>query len=54
VRAIAYYWRDRRDKARLLRSFPQLTPALLDEAIRYYREHRAEIDEELRAETRAE
>jgi uncharacterized protein (DUF433 family) len=54
VRAIAFYWRDRSDKARLLRSFPQLTPALLDEAIRYYREHRAEIDEELRAETRAE
>jgi uncharacterized protein (DUF433 family) len=50
VRAIAFYWREMGDKARILKNYPQLTPQTLDEAIRYYEEHRAKIDEELRAE----
>ena len=50
VRAIAFYWRETGDKGRVLRNYPQLTPATLDEAIRYYEDHRTEIDEELRAE----
>jgi uncharacterized protein (DUF433 family) len=50
VRAIAFYWRETGDKARIIKSFPQLTPETLDEAIRYYEDHRAAIDEELRAE----
>ena len=33
-----------------LTNYPQLTPKALDEAIRYYEEHRAEMDEEWRAE----
>lgn len=50
VRAIAVYWRETGDRARLLRNFPQLTPETLDEAIRYYQTHRAAVDAELRAE----
>ena len=50
VRAIAFYWRASGDKGRILKHYPQLTPETLDEAIRYYEAHRAEIDEELRAE----
>jgi uncharacterized protein (DUF433 family) len=50
VRAIAFYWRKTGDRDAILRHYPQLTPETLDEAIRYYGEHRAEIDEELRAE----
>ena len=51
VRAIAFYWRESGDKARVLRNYPQLTRETLDEAIRYYEDHRAEIDEELRTES---
>jgi uncharacterized protein (DUF433 family) len=54
VRAVAFYWRESEDRARILRSYPQLTPELLDETIRYYEAHRAEIDGELRAEDRVE
>jgi uncharacterized protein (DUF433 family) len=50
VRAIAFYWRETGDKARILENYPQLTPETLDEALRYYEAHRAAIDEELRAE----
>ena len=50
VRAIAFYWRASGDKGRILRNYPQLTPETLDEALRYYEDHRAEIDEELGAE----
>ena len=50
VRAVAFYWRETHDRRRILLDYPQLTPALLDEVIRYYQAHRAEIDAELRAE----
>jgi uncharacterized protein (DUF433 family) len=50
VRAIAFYWREGSDKSRILKNYPQLTPETLDEAIRYYEAHRAEIDAELQAE----
>jgi uncharacterized protein (DUF433 family) len=49
VRTIAFYWREGWDKQRILANFPRLTTRALAEALRYYREHRAEIDEELRA-----
>ncbi len=50
VRAVAFYWRETGDRARILIAYPQLTPETLDEALRYYEDHRAEIDEELRDE----
>ena len=50
VRTVAFYWRETHDRKRILRNYPQLTPELLDEVIRYYKAHRAEIDAELRAE----
>jgi uncharacterized protein (DUF433 family) len=53
VRAIAFYWRETGDKTRILQSYPQMTPRLLDEALRYYAEHRAEVDEELRTDVGA-
>jgi uncharacterized protein (DUF433 family) len=53
VRAIAFYWRNTGDKAHILRNYPQLTPETLDEAIRYYEDHRLAIDEELRDEADA-
>jgi uncharacterized protein (DUF433 family) len=49
VRAIAFCWRAGGDKTRILTNYPQLTPEILDEAIRYYEAHRAEIDAELQA-----
>ena len=54
VRTVAFYWRETHDRQRSLRNYPQLTPALLDEVIGYYRAHQAEIDAELRAEDEAE
>jgi uncharacterized protein (DUF433 family) len=53
VRAIAFYWRAGESEERILRVFPQLTRDTLREAIRYYEAHRAEIDEELRADADA-
>ena len=50
VRTVAFYWRETHGRQRLLRDYPQLTPALLEEVIRYYEAHQAEIDAELRAE----
>ena len=50
VRAIAFYWRETGDRARLLDTYPQLTPEALDAALRYSEDHRAKIDEELRDE----
>ena len=38
----------------MLRSFPQLTPELMAEAIHYYEAHQAEIDAEIHAELRAD
>jgi uncharacterized protein (DUF433 family) len=50
VRAVAFYRRETHDRQRILFDYPQLTPTLLDEVIRYYQAHQAEIDAELRAE----
>jgi len=54
VRTGAFYWHETHDRKRILRNYPQLTDALLDEVIRYYRAHQAAIDAELRAEEEAE
>jgi uncharacterized protein (DUF433 family) len=54
VRTVAFDWRETHDRKRILRYYPQLTPALLDEVIRYYKAHQAEIDAELRAEEELE
>ena len=54
VRTVAFYWRETHDRAQLLSDYPQLTPALLHEVIRYYEAHQAEIDAELCAEDEAE
>ena len=50
VRAVAVDWRETHDRTRILCNYPQLTPALLDEVLRYYKAHQAKIDAELRAE----
>lgn len=49
VRTVAFYACAGWDERRILESFPRLTAETLAEALRYYAEHRAEIDEELRA-----
>ncbi len=54
VRTVAFYWRETHNRKRILRNYPQLTPELLGEVIRYYEAHQAEIDAELRAEDEAE
>jgi uncharacterized protein (DUF433 family) len=54
VRTLASYWRQTHDRTRILRSFPQLTPELLAEAMHYYEAHQAEIHAELRADEDAE
>jgi uncharacterized protein (DUF433 family) len=50
VRAIAFLWRETCDRSRIVSDYPSLTDGDVDEAIRYYKGHRAEIDAELRAE----
>ena len=54
VRTVAFYWRETHDRKRILQNYPQLTPELLAEVIRYYEAHQVEIDAELRAEDEAE
>jgi uncharacterized protein (DUF433 family) len=54
VRTVAFYWRRTHDRKRILRTFPQLTPELLTEAMHYYEAHQAEIDAEINAELRAD
>ena len=54
VRAISFYWRSGYGRERIQREYPQLSLELVDEAIAYYTQHRAEIDEELRAEADVE
>ena len=54
VRTVAFYWRQTHDRKRILRSYPQLTPELLAEAIHYYEAYQAEIDAEIDAELRAD
>jgi uncharacterized protein (DUF433 family) len=50
VRAIAFLWHATGDRARILRDYPALRAAEIDEAIMYYETHRAEIDADLREE----
>ena len=50
VRAIAFLWRATGDRARIIRDYPSLGAEDVDEAIRYYEAHRAEIDADLREE----
>ena len=47
VRAIAYLWRATGDRMRILRDYPYLAAQDVDEAIRYYEEHRPEIDADI-------
>ena len=47
VRAIAFLWRAGDDRARILAVYPHLTTADVDDAIRFYETHRAEIDADL-------
>ena len=54
MRAIAFVWRATGDRARVLRDYPSLTAEDLDEAIRFYEAHRAEIDADLLEEQGAE
>jgi uncharacterized protein (DUF433 family) len=50
VRAVAFYSRETGDRAVVDRAYPFLDAEDVDEVIRYYESHRAEIDAELRAE----
>ena len=54
VRAIAFLWRATGDRARILRDYPHLSTADVDEAIRYYQAHQAEIDADLQDELGAQ
>ena len=47
VRAIAFLWRATGDRARILQDYPSLSVQDVDEAIRFYEAHRAEIDADL-------
>jgi uncharacterized protein (DUF433 family) len=47
VRAIAFLWRATGDRARIHHDYPHLEAADVDDAIRFYEAHRAEIDKEL-------
>jgi uncharacterized protein (DUF433 family) len=47
VRAIAFLWRATGDRARIHHDYPSLSAPDIDEAIRYYEAHRAEIDRDL-------
>ena len=53
VRAVACIWRATEDRALIRRNYPRLSEADVEAAIRYYEEHRAQIDAELLAEERA-
>lgn len=53
VRAVACVWRATGDCALIRRNYPSLSEDDIEAAIRYYEEHRAEIDAELLAEGRA-
>ena len=53
VRAVACVWRATEDRALVRRNYPRLSEDDVEAAIRYYEDHRAEIDAELLAEERA-
>lgn len=47
VRAIAFLWRETGERARILEDYPHLALADVDDAIRYYEDHRAEVDADI-------
>ncbi len=49
VRAIVVAWREYQDVQTLMEAFPRLTPDDIEEALVFYQAHRAEIDEQIRA-----
>ena len=53
VRAVACLWRATGDRALIRRNYPRLSDDDVEAAIRFYEEHRTEIDAELLAEERA-
>ena len=53
VRAVACVWRATGDWAQIRRNYPRLSDDDIEAAIRYYDEHRVEIDDELLDEERA-
>jgi uncharacterized protein (DUF433 family) len=53
VRAIACLWRATSDREFVIRNYPHLSADDVDAALRYYADHRAEIDAELLAEEQA-
>ena len=53
VRAIACLWRATSDRELIMRNYLHLTREDVSAALRYYAEHRAEIDAELLAEEQA-
>ena len=50
MRAIAFLWRATGDRERILQDYPALSVQDVDEAIRFYEAHRAEIDADLQDE----
>ena len=54
VRAVACLWRATSDRDVVMRNYPHLSIDDVEAALRYYAEHRAEIDAELLAEERAD
>ncbi len=53
VRAVACLWRATGDRQLIRRNYPHLSKTDVEAAIRFYQEHRAEIDAELAAEEQA-
>lgn len=53
VRAVACLWRATGDRDLIVRNYPRLSRDDVDAALRYYAEHRVEIDDELVAEEQA-
>lgn len=49
VRAIVVAWREYQEVQTLVEAFPRLTPDDVEEALVFYKAHRAEIDEQIRA-----
>ena len=50
VRAVACLWRATGDRDLVMRNYPHLSAEDVDAALRFYAEHRSEIDAELLAE----
>lgn len=53
VRAVAFYWRQGEQAGEVREAYPELSDAQLADAVRYYQDHRQQIDVELEQEARA-